>query len=192
LKRALDLLSILSGAALLGLAFLTAAEVLLRKLFHHSLAGVDEIGGYVYALASAVGFIAAYAANSHIRVDLVLSRFARTPRLVIDILSHLALAVFVGLLTARAAAQWLRSLELGALAPTPLQTPLAIPQGIWLALLMTFTAAILWRLARVFVLLARGHVDKAARLVEIAGTRAETEAEIEDASARQARGTGHK
>ncbi|SLN61736.1 TRAP transporter small permease subunit [Roseisalinus antarcticus] len=185
MKRTLELVSIAAGAALPGLAFLTAVEVLLRKVFDHSLAGVDEIGGYVYAIVSAVGFIAAYSANAYIRVDLVLSRVGRLPRLAVNILSHLALAAFAGLLTWRATAQWLRSWELGALAPTPLRTPLVIPQGIWLVLLAAFTATILWRLGSVLYLLSRGRVDAAGKLVEIAGARSQTAAEIEAARVRQ-------
>ncbi|MBY6092576.1 TRAP transporter small permease subunit [Maritimibacter alkaliphilus] len=187
MKRLLDLATLAAGAALLGLAFLTAFEVLLRKFFNQSLAGVDEIGGYVYAIGGAVGFIAAYAANAHIRINLIVARFGPLPRLILNLISHGLLLLYAGLLTWRAAAQWLRSYELEALAPTPLRTPLILPQGLWLICLAIFTLVILVKLGSTLALLVRGgDIPAAAQSLDIGDTDDETRAELASLDRRRA------
>ncbi|MBE9640042.1 TRAP transporter small permease subunit [Salipiger mangrovisoli] len=187
MRKVLDIVTILAGAGFLGLAFLTAYEVLSRKLFNHSLAGVDEIGGYVYAIGGAVGFVAAYVANAHIRINLIVARFPHGLRLVLNVASHLTLLAFAALLTWRGGAEWLRSYELGAVSPTPLGTPLIYPQGIWLIALATFTLVIAVTLIRALAkLFGEGGVEAAARDLDIDDIAAETDAELASLKRRQA------
>ena len=191
IAKIVDAMTILAGGAFLALAFLTVVEVLMRKGFNTSLMGVDEIGGYVYAIGSAVGFIAALTANSHVRVDLVLSRLSALPRLILHVFSYLTLGAFAALLTWRAGAQVLRSWELGAVAPTPLRTPLVIPQGIWAGLLAVFTLLILSKLVvaiRLIFASPRG-IDKAAEHLDISPVSEEARAELAALRARSTQGS---
>ncbi|NDW01988.1 TRAP transporter small permease subunit [Salipiger sp. PrR002] len=186
MRKLLDIVTIVAGAGFLGLAFLTAYEVLSRKLFNHSLAGVDEIGGYIYAIGAAVGFTAAYVANAHIRINLIVARFPALVRLVLNVLSHAILLAFALLLTWRGGAQWLRSYELGAVSPTPLGTKLVYPQGIWLVALACFTLVIAARLVRALAKIpGEGGITAAARDLDIDDVSAETQAELASLKRRQ-------
>jgi len=59
------------AASIFGLAFLVLAvavtiETVMRKVFNQSLQGVDELGGYILALAGALSFSVALVARAHI------------------------------------------------------------------------------------------------------------------------------
>jgi TRAP-type C4-dicarboxylate transport system permease small subunit len=155
LSRGFDYLALAAGWALLGLSALVGFEVVVRKLFAFSIKGVDEIGGYVLAIGSAIGFIHALVHHGHIRVDLVLRHLGPRLRALMHLAAHLALAALAVLLAWRAASVWLRSIALDAVAPTPLATPLSIPQGAWVLALAAFAALALWRVAQLGLMLAR-------------------------------------
>lgn len=177
MKKLIDIISILAGSGFLLLAILTAFEVLMRKFFNYSFAGVDEIGGYIYAIGATIGFIVAFADNAHIRIDLIVKRFPAGVRMVLNLSSHILLAAFAGLLTWRAGAEWLRSWELGALAPTPLRTPLVLPQGVWLICLAVFTLAVLAKTTIAFTRIFTASVRDAAHYLDI-DTSAELDGEL--------------
>lgn len=138
LERGLDVLALAAGWALLALSLLVGFEVIVRKLFAFSVKGVDEIGGYVLAVASVAGFIYCLAQHGHIRVDIAFKYFAPRWRALLHLLAYLTLAGFAALLAWRGAAVWLRSISLDAVAPTPLATPLGYPQGVWVFGLAVF------------------------------------------------------
>lgn len=138
MRRALDALALGAGWALLALAGLVGFEVIARKFFAYSLKGVDEIGGYVLAVASAAGFIYTLALGGHIRVDIVFKYLGARWRAALHAIAYASLAAFAALLVWRAAAVWLQSSSLDAVAPTPLATPLVLPQGLWVFGLAAF------------------------------------------------------
>ena len=136
--RGLDLIALAAGWALLALSVLVGFEVMARKFFTFSVKGVDEIGGYVLALASAFGFIYTLTQHGHIRVDIVFKYLRPGMRATLHLLAFALLAAFAVLLAWCSAAVWLRSISLDAIAPTPLGTPLVYPQGIWVFGLIVF------------------------------------------------------
>ena len=127
----LDLIALAAGWALLALSLLVAFEVVGRKLFTYSVKGVDEIGGYILAIASAFGFIYTLTQHGHIRVDIIFKYLRPATRAVLHLLAYVTLAAFAALLAWRGVAVWLQSISLDAVAPTPLGTPLVLPQGLW-------------------------------------------------------------
>ena len=143
-SRVVNGIVLLAGWALLALSVAIALEILLRKFLNMSLQGVDEIGGYVLALASTVGFTYAMAMHRHICVDLLVKRLSARGRLLAASLAHLLLATFAGTLAWRAALVLRDSWDLKAIAPTPLKTPLMIPQSVWCLALVIFTAYAAW------------------------------------------------
>jgi TRAP-type C4-dicarboxylate transport system permease small subunit len=138
--RGFDLLALAAGWALFALSILVGFEVVARKLFAFSLKGVDEVGGYVLAVASAVGFIYALVQHGHIRVNVVFRYFGPRLRALLHLTAYVTLAAFAVLLAWRGVSVWLRSISLDAVAPTPLATPLWIPQGAWILGLIAFAA----------------------------------------------------
>lgn len=132
------LFAILAGYSLLGLSLLICAEIVLRRIAGISLQGVDEIGGYVLAGSSAFGFAYALLCRGHTRIDILVSRTPSVVKAVLNILSSAVMALIAAFMAWRAYMALDRSLRLGSLASTPLQTPIWIPQSIWVAGLVFF------------------------------------------------------
>jgi len=129
------------GWWLLALSLLTCVEILLRKFASISLQGVDEIGGYTLAIFSSLSFAWALVAKSHARVDFLLGRMPALARAVLNAGAYVLLAAFAIYAALRGWTVLDESLEFQARANSPLQTPLWIPQGAWLAGLVVFALA---------------------------------------------------
>src|SRR4051794_33123116 len=59
MKKLESLAASIFGLAFLVLAIAVTIETIMRKVFNQSLQGVDELGGYILALAGAPGFLGA-------------------------------------------------------------------------------------------------------------------------------------
>ncbi len=143
LERPIRAMQLATGWALLALCFATTYEVIGRRLFDISLQGVNEIGGYMLAIGSTWGFSIALLQRAHSRVDFLFPRFPRVLRNVLNLFAALTLA---GLAVFSAWEAWsvLRdTLRWQARASTPLQTPLWIPQSLWLFGLVVFAGVAL-------------------------------------------------
>jgi TRAP-type C4-dicarboxylate transport system permease small subunit len=117
---------------------LTCVEILGRKFFGFSLNGVDELGGYAFAIVTAFGFSLALVRRTHTRVDIALERMPRGAQAVMNMLAAVALAGVAVFMAARAWAQMQESLELMAVSNSPLQVPMWIPHGLWFVGLALF------------------------------------------------------
>ena len=179
-----QVLAILGGWALLGLSLLVTFEIVARKLFRFSTQGADEIGGYVLAVTSTVGFAYALLHKAHIRIDPVALRFPAAGRALLDILAFALLNLFVWLLTWRAFELLRNSWELDARAPTPLATPLAWPQALWVLGLAFFGLIALTMLVRAIVRLIQGRPEAAIIELDRPALDAELQEEIADAARR--------
>lgn len=130
--------ALLCGYLLLFLSLLVGFEVLARKLFGFSLQGVDEIGGYVLAVTATVGFSYTMVQRAHTRIDIFVVRFGPATQRLLNVVAVLSMAVFAGFMAWRGGAAFMETLEYGSIANSPLETPLWIPQSIWLAGLIIF------------------------------------------------------
>lgn len=173
------------GWSLLGAACLVTYDVITRKLLNISIAGADEISGYVFAISTACAYSYALLTRANIRIDFVYNKFPLPVQRILDLVS---MALTAGLfavicyfsydLVADAITYQSRSI-------TPLQTPLAIPQTIWFAALCfaLFTALVLFALA--FLSLLKGDLKHVGDLLGIPSLDEEIQAELhggEDAS----------
>lgn len=140
---------IAGGWLLIFLSVMICVEVFLRKVFNHSLQGVDEYGGYALALTSALGFAYAFYEGSHIKIDVLVRLLPRPFRIGSALLAQVSLLIVASILAHRAVLQALDSWELQAFANTPLRTPLYIPQAIWAAGICLFVAALAIRMTRI-------------------------------------------
>lgn len=148
--------AILSGYAVLAIAFLTGVEIIGRKFFSFSLQGVDDYGGYVLAITAAVGACYTMAQRGHTRIDLFL---VRMPKRVQRWLNVVAMITLAGLATYSALRGWTvlaESIEFQSVSSTPAQTPLWAPQTLWLAGLVLFAVFALAYAAHALLLLVRG------------------------------------
>lgn len=145
-----------AGYVLLAQAIITAVEIVLRKLFNHSLQGVDELGGYALAITATVGFGYAVITRAHTRIDLVIKK------LPVSILAGAHLLSAVVMFGVASGMLWFgirtlrQSIRLGSTSTTPLQTPLWIPQTMWVIGLAMFAVLSFVVLCRCLVLTMRG------------------------------------
>jgi TRAP-type C4-dicarboxylate transport system permease small subunit len=148
-------LAVASGYALVGLSLFIFIEIVARKLFNYSFQGVDELGGYILAVVAAVGFGYALLERAHTRIDVLLVRLPTGPRAILNVVAALAIAAFASFMAWRAVAVLNETIEFQSLASTPWQTPLWIPQSLWVAGLIGFAIVAVVLFARSVILLAR-------------------------------------
>lgn len=154
-------IGIACGAVLLATGALILFEILLRQTAGSVLGGTDEISGYVMAAIATWGLSWALSERAHVRIDLLQRRLAPGGRAALDALALLSVACVAALVALHAWSVLSTSLARGSLANTPLETPLWIPQAIWLGGWAWF-AVTAWLLAGcLLVALARRRFDLA-------------------------------
>lgn len=126
------------GWALIAISLATLYDIVARRMFGHSVQGVNELGAYLLAIVSAFGFSSALLQKAHSRVDFL---FPYMPAPLVSILNLAAAILLAGLAALSVWHGWHvleESLLFDSRAATPLQTPMWIPQGLWLAGLALF------------------------------------------------------
>jgi TRAP-type C4-dicarboxylate transport system permease small subunit len=147
--------AIACGWWLTVVAGLTCVEIVGRKLFGFSLQGVDEIGAYTLAVVSALSFSHALIGRSHTRIDFLVTKLPAGPRATLNALAMVTLAAFAVFAAWRGIDVLAESLEFRSRSTSPLQTPLWMPQGPWLAGLFLFAAVAVVFAAHAALLLVR-------------------------------------
>ena len=133
LRRATRAVALVGGLVLLITVVLVVAEILLRRLAGTTVPGVHEVSGYGLALVATWSFAYALTEQAHVRIDLIQARLAAPLRAVLDVLA-LGTTAAVAIIVAYLAWPVLdRSISAGSTANTPLETPLWIPQSLWVA-----------------------------------------------------------
>lgn len=133
----------------------TCVEVIGRKFFGFSLKGIDEIGGYVLAGTSAIGFTYALLTRTHMRITLLFDHIPSIARAVLNVLAMVTLAGLAIFCAVRGYAELDASLTSMRSANTPLQTPMWIPLSVWWAGLALFAVATSVQAVHAFGLLWR-------------------------------------
>jgi len=178
-------LALAAGWALLLLSFAIAFEVVSRRVLRMSLQGVDEYGGYLLAVCGTIGFSYALFERAHIRIDVLLRVLPSPLRAVADAVALLALNFFVWNLLWRSFAVARQSYDFGAIAVSPLETPLVVPQGIWAAATAFFAVVALVLAARALLALPARDWGASASEFGVIGEEAEVAQEIESVRRRQ-------
>lgn len=154
----------IGGALVLASAFLVSVDVLLRKLLLISIGGADELSGYAFAIGTAWAFAFTLLRRANVRVDALYTRLPRAICAALDIVALLSLGGFLLLLTWQAWDVLDTSISFGARATTPLQTPLWMPQSLWVIGLALFLFTLLPLLLRALFALLGGDLDTVRRL----------------------------
>ena len=68
-ERLAEHAALAGGLLMLVCCFMVSAEILLRKLFNHSIGGADELTGYALGIATSWSFAYALACRANIRID---------------------------------------------------------------------------------------------------------------------------
>ncbi len=156
LERAIDASVLAIGWWLILLSVLTCIEMVSRKLFAFSLQGVDEVGGYTLAIVGAVGFSYTLVTRGHTRIDFLVSKLPLRGRSVLNTLAMVTLAGMAVFAVLRGWVVLSESIEFQSHSTTPLQTPMWIPQSLWLAGWALFTVVAVYMAVHCLGLLLRG------------------------------------
>ena len=176
--------SILGGYVLLLLSFLIVFEIIARKLFSYSLQGVDEIGGYVVAITGTFGFAYALIERTHTRIDIILGHVPPVPRNLLNLLAY-ALVTGAALFMLRYGYVALsESILFNSRSPTPLQTIMWIPQGMWFGGLFVFSITAVALFVHLVILQIR-NPERGFRLYGPPTVEEEVEREMAQAEARK-------
>jgi TRAP-type C4-dicarboxylate transport system permease small subunit len=171
--------AIVGGAMLLVASLTICVDIFLRYAFALTVGGADELSGYALAIASAWGFSGALLSRSHIRIDTVYVRVgSRRVRALLDLASVAAFALFMALVAWHGWGVLERSYVSGSRSQSALETPLAVPQGLWFAGLVFCVAVALLLLARALRAYLKGNLADLFAVIGSKSAVAEAEEEI--------------
>jgi TRAP-type C4-dicarboxylate transport system permease small subunit len=148
--------AILCGWWLLVISAFTVVEIVGRKLFGFTLQGVDEVGGYTLAVAASLGFAHALAGRAHTRIDFLIQKLGEGARARLNVLAMVTLALMAAFALWKGLPVLMESIEFQSHSTSPLQTPMWIPQGLWIIGLALFAGVALALGGHALLLLARG------------------------------------
>jgi len=121
----------LSGWGFIACSVFISCDVFARAFLGFSSKATTEITGYMLAFGIAWALAHTLSMRAHVRIDVLLNMFPLRVRAWLHLASLTALAVFAGFLAKGSYDLVTESLLFGATDITALQTPLAIPQGLW-------------------------------------------------------------
>ena len=122
---------IIAGWALMAMSVAATLEVLGRKFFNVSFQGLDELGGYMMAAVSAVGFAYALITRAHMRVTLLFPYVSTAVQSILNVVAMVTLAAMAVFCAYRGIYEVADSIASMKRSNTPLQVPLWIPQSFW-------------------------------------------------------------
>ena len=174
-------LALFAGASVVLLALLICFDIGARSLLRVSVQGSDEIGGYVLALVGSLGLAHTLLQKAHPRIDLGIRRLPLRPRAALHVLAMATIAAMGAFMAWHAFGELSQSLTFGAVTNTPLQTPLWVPQGLWLLGTVFFAVTALLCAVHGALLLTK-HPDRVETLYAPTSVEEEVEAFLGDAA----------
>lgn len=165
------------GTLILLAAILIGIDVFLRKVFVLSIGGADELAGYALAIGSAWAFAATLLERGHIRIDSLYMQLPGAVRIVLDLVGVVLLVGFFALVFRHGIGVFEQSWVSGSRSQSALETPLIVPQAIWLAGLAIFLVIGVVLLAAAVARILRGDRAGASALI---GTRSSADEVAEE------------
>lgn len=184
MKKLEALAASIFGLAFLVLAVAVTAETIMRKVFNQSLQGVDELGGYILALAGTMSLSVALVARAHIRIDIVHEHLPKALRWPLNVIASVSIFVCALALMRMAWFAYDESSVLGATAQTPWATPLKYPQALWTLALAVFVVVCAFEVFNIAKLLFKGDTRTIDRNYSPRTAQEELEDELADLKAR--------
>ncbi len=180
----------LGGLAVIGVAVIVCPEVVLRNVFSFGLSAATELSSYVLAVTSAWAFSYALLRRVHVRVDALIRLFPQSVIAWLDLVALLALSWLASMMLWYGASVFWFSFVKRSTAMTPMQTPMWIPQGLWLLGLGLFFITSVAMVIIVVRSLLKGDAAQVNRLVGSFTVEEEALDEIKDAQRRKAGNAG--
>ena len=177
----------MGGLSMLLAAIMIVIEVLGRKIGGTEVFGVvlpsfrvpgsDEYAGYVFAGATAWAYAYCLVHRNHIRIDALYNLFPAKVRAVLDVIGLALLGAYILVLTERAWVVLLGTLDKGSRAATPQQTPLWLPQTVWVTGLTFFAIVTVFVCLYALMCLLTRRSDKVQRLAGTMSVQEEVDSE---------------
>lgn len=165
------------GGMILFAALMVSVDVLCRRILGVTMSGSDEVSGYLFAISTAMAMPYALMLRANVRIDALYTHLPARLRAALDLLGIGLLAVFAGAVTWRAALTVQVTWDNGSRAITPLQTPLILPQSLWLAGWVLFCLCLVLVIWGMAAALMRGDLDRARALGGVLSVEEEIEEE---------------
>ncbi len=146
-------------------ALMIAVDVVARKLFSVSLGASSEVSGYVLAIGTSWALALALLDRAHVRIDSLYTVLPVRLCALLDMLALVSFMIFAAFTTWQGGKVLLNSIQVDAHSLTPLGTLLAIPQTLWVAGFVLFSAILLLLFVRAVMLLVRGRWEDVQRLI---------------------------
>ena len=169
LKRMNERLAIAAGLLLLISVVVTLFDIIARP-FGLSLGGTDELSGYAMAIATSWGISYALTSMAHVRIDLVRAQCTSRVQALFDMVAILSLAGVATIIAYRVWPVLAKTIKNNSTANTTLETPLWIPQSLWLVGWIWFAVSALVIALGVIIFVASGKSDQ---VQDVAGMRGE-------------------
>ncbi len=178
----------LGGALVLAAAILIGIDVCLRKFLARSIGGADELAGYALAIGTAWSLGAALLDRAHIRIDSLYVRLPARLRLALDFAGLVLFVAFFGLVARHGWNVVAQSWSAGSRSQSALQTPIVIPQALWLVGLALFVVVGSVLFACALRLAARREVHAVAAVIGTRSAEEDVKAEVQRLKERRAHG----
>jgi TRAP-type mannitol/chloroaromatic compound transport system permease small subunit len=170
LQRLNEHLAIAAGILFLVSVVVTLFDIIARP-FGVSLGGTDELSGYAMTIATSWGISYALTSMAHVRIDLLRARCASRGQALFDTVAILALAGVAAVIAYRVWPVLAKTLKNNSTANTTLETPLWIPQTLWMMGWMWFCVSAVLIATCVCIYFLTGKYDEVNK---VAGLRSET------------------
>jgi TRAP-type C4-dicarboxylate transport system permease small subunit len=180
----------LGGTLILLSAVLIGVDVVLRRFFAASLGGADELAGYALAIGTSWSLAAALVDRAHIRIDSFYMLLPGWPRAALDLFGLVLFVAFFALVGWHGIGVLQQSWASGSRSQSALETPLILPQALWLAGLGVFVAIGLALFLVAASRLLAGDRAEAGRLIGTRSAQEEVEEEMRAAEARKSAAGG--
>ena len=177
----------LGGALILASAVVIGVDVVIRKAFAVSVGGADELAGFALAIGTAWALSATLLDRAHIRIDSLYLLFPVKARALLDLVGLAAFTVVFGLIAWHATGVVEQSMNVGSRSLSALETPLVLPQGLWLIGMALFLATALLLLSRALVRAVSGEFRAVIDTIGVRTVEEETAEEIRSAEEIRAR-----
>lgn len=155
------------GIALLVSAFIVTVDVLMRKFFSITMSGSDEISGYVFAASTTWAYSFCLLHRANVRIDAFYNFLPRPVKAVLDVGGAVLLLTYMGILTKHATLVFLESWANGSVSVTTLQTPLWIPQLLWVGGLYLFMLTLIFVCLHSLIGLLQGDLKRVQMTVGV-------------------------
>lgn len=172
------------GVMLLLAAVLISFEILTRKLLHLPFNVGTELSTYALAVGATWSFAHALLQRAHVRIDVLQRLLPPTVRSLLDLAALVSLAAVALVLAWHIAGTLATSISLGATENTPLGTPLALPQSLWLLGMVWFALVAVQQSVRALLALAAGDHAAVARLSAATGGEDELDEALDETARR--------